>query len=81
MTELKLVFMKIKKGVVTDHMLRERMKKSASGYSGFSRPEKASHAEERVLPSSPDRMEKLSIQEEYFLRDIVKSPFSGISQR
>ena len=66
---IKIPLVRIKKGVVTDKAIKEKM----TGYSAFSTPIVAKNGGFGVIP--------LGHKEEAFITDIMNNPFTGIASR
>ena len=74
---VKFSLIKIKKGIVTDEMIRRKMR-SHSGYSkGWYREDK----ELSQIQDIPAKDKLIQEQEKEFLVDILKNPFSGVVER
>jgi len=74
---IKIPLIEIKKGIVTDEMIRRKMRT----YSGYS---KGWHREDKELRQNqdiPSRDKLIEEQEKEFLIDILKNPLSGVVER
>jgi len=73
---VKFPLIKIKKGIVTDEMIKRKMR----GYSGYSKESYGEDEEQGEIQGIPPGG-KPSEEEKEYLVDIVKNPFAGVVER
>ena len=74
---VKFPLISIKKGIVTDEMIRRKMRT----YSGYSKGWDGENNEQGQIQDIPGRGKLVGEQEKQFLIDILKNPLSGVVER